>query len=378
MPPRTVGRYEVLSVIGRGGVGTVYRARHRETGERVAVKLLGPPPACDPGAARRLAREFEALHGLSHPNVIRVFEAGVQEGYSYLVMELVEGLDLRSYLSPALDDVGEPGDLSGGPSGGSDLEPWTDEPATESFSIVDDPSFCDARGTGGDERSFDGGGPEAIRAFADLMEEPETDPGMQPSSGDARAGASRPAADGPRPLSRAMLAHLNQPRRVERLRDAMVQVCGALAYVHRRGLVHRDLKPSNIMVDDLRRVRLMDFGLVKLASDEANRAGHPHQHVVGTYRYMSPEQARGDRVDHRADLYSLGVVLYELLCARPPFFAPRPSDLWEAITARPPAAASALNPGVDPALAYVAERLLAKHPRERFQSAEEVAAAIAR
>ncbi len=373
MPPRIVGRYEVLSVIGRGGIGTVYRARHRDTGAHVAVKLLGPPPACDPGAARRLAREFEALHDLEHPNVIRVFDAGVQDGYSYLVMELVEGLDLRSYLSPALDDVGDPGDLAGVPGlSVPDLEAWSEEPQTESFGSPDDPSWFDAPGFD-DERSYDGGGPEAIRAFADQMEEPETDPGPLAArpQGAERARASPRE---PRPLSRARLDHLNRPRRVARLRDAMAQVCDALAYIHRRGLVHRDLKPSNIMVDDLRRVRLMDFGLVKLASDEGERA---HHHVVGTYLYMAPEQAHGEAVDHRADLYSLGVVLYELICGRPPF-TPDPAELWEAITARPPRAAAALNPGVDLALAHVAERLLAKHPGERFQSAEEVGAAMRR
>ena len=76
MPPRAVGSWEILSIAGRGGVGIVYRARHRVTGARAAVKLLAPPPAADAGAARRLAREFEALSGLDHPNVIRVLEAG--------------------------------------------------------------------------------------------------------------------------------------------------------------------------------------------------------------------------------------------------------------------------------------------------------------
>ncbi len=371
MPPRTVGRYEVLSVIGRGGVGTVYRARHRESGEQVAVKMLGPPPACDPGAARRLAREFEALHGLRHPNVIRVFEAGVQEGYSYLVMELVEGLDLRSYLSPALDHAGEACPARAGPAS---LDTWSEEPQTESLAPSEDASWSGASASTSRDGPWDGGGPEAIRAFADQMEEPETDPG--PDRGPAEGPEGRaPHPVHPRPLSRAMLDHLNQPARVCRLREAMIQVCDGLAYVHHHGLVHRDLKPSNVMVDDARRVRIMDFGLVRLADDDVHRARH-HHHVVGTYLYMAPEQAHGDTVDHRADLYSLGVVLYELICGRPPFVAPRPSDLWEAITSRPPPAASALNPGVDPHLAEVAECLLAKDPRDRLASAEEVAAAL--
>ena len=104
MPPRRVGPYEIVSVVGRGGIGTVYRARDRNTGRLVAVKLLGPAPAVDATAARRLAREYEVLRTLDHPNIVRVYDAGVSEGYSFLAMELVEGLDLRRYLSPTLDE----------------------------------------------------------------------------------------------------------------------------------------------------------------------------------------------------------------------------------------------------------------------------------
>ncbi len=360
MPPRSVGPYEVLSVIGRGGIGTVYRARHRGTGSPAAVKLLGPPPACDPTAARRLAREFEALQGLVHPNVVRVFDAGVHEGYSYLAMELVEGLDLRSYLSPALDDA--PARAAPAPEGGP-AEPWSDEPATESLAEP----FSDAT-------PVIAIGADAIRAFAALMDEPETDPGIPPSRGVRPRVAPAALADA-RPMGVAMLERLNRPGRLARLVDAIRQVCQGLAYVHAHGLVHRDLKPSNIMVDDARRVRLMDFGLVKLASE----ATHLTQHgkVVGTYRYMAPEQACGEAVDLRADLYSVGVIVFELLCGRPPFTARRPSELWEQITSRAPPPVLSVNPGADPRLAAAAERLLAKRPDERFQRAEDVLAAIA-
>src|SRR5512142_2184517 len=140
VPPRMLGPYEVLSMVGRGGIGTVYRARHRRSGHEVAVKLLGPPPACDPAAARRLAREFEALRGLRHPNVVRVYDAGVHEGYSFLAMELVEGLDLRSYLSPLVDEAGQAvrsADASPAAPRPASLpsvsSAWRDEPETESL-----------------------------------------------------------------------------------------------------------------------------------------------------------------------------------------------------------------------------------------------------
>src|SRR5919106_3899331 len=99
MPPRVIGPYRVLETIGSGGVGNVYRAVDRRSGDPVALKLLSNGPALDPRAARRLAREFETLADLSHPNVVRVFDTGVYQGYPYLAMELVEGLTLRHYLS---------------------------------------------------------------------------------------------------------------------------------------------------------------------------------------------------------------------------------------------------------------------------------------
>src|SRR3954467_7626654 len=99
LPPKLIGPYAVYETLGSGGVGTVYRAVDRKTGEPVALKLLSTGPALDPKAARRLAREFEALCELSHPNVVKVFDTGVFQGYPYLAMELVEGLTLRNYLS---------------------------------------------------------------------------------------------------------------------------------------------------------------------------------------------------------------------------------------------------------------------------------------
>src|SRR3954469_20058969 len=112
MPPRVIGPYRVLETLGTGGVGTVYRAVDRRTGEVAALKLLSTGPALDPRAARRMAREFETLAELSHPNVVRVYDTGVYQGYPYLGMELVEGLTLRHYLSLATEDLSSSSSLS--------------------------------------------------------------------------------------------------------------------------------------------------------------------------------------------------------------------------------------------------------------------------
>lgn len=153
-----------------------------------------------------------------------------------------------------------------------------------------------------------------------------------------------------------------------------MQAAQGLAAAAAVGLVHRDVKPANVMVDDDRRVRLMDFGLAKfLASDhEVTGAGH----VVGTYRYMSPEQLQAEPLDARADLYSLGVVIYELLTGRVPYGGKTPLDLWNQVLANDPLPVTQLNPDADAQLARVAHRLMRKEPSERYQTAEEVFQAL--
>ncbi|HEY3449474.1 MAG TPA: serine/threonine-protein kinase [Myxococcales bacterium] len=375
MPPRVIGQYQILSVLGSGGIGSVYRALDKRTNEEVALKLLSSGPALDPIAARRMAREFEALYDLSHPNVVRVFDTGVYRGYPYLTMELVEGLTLREFLS--LDHSGQPAMLSARrPGAGSKVSfEGFDEVSGDSSGESVVPFDLDKLSQEPDSdlglfagEHVSGHGPEALRRLASIIDEPFTDEGrsLEPSMAPSRAVTIReqPA------LNLPTLLELNKPERIALLKDALVQICDALAYIHARGMVHRDLKPSNIMVDEDRRVKLMDFGLAKyLAEDtQVTAAGR----IVGTYRYMAPEQLLGERLDGRSDLYSLGVMLYELLAGRPPFDAKTPVEMCQRVLEQEAVPLFAINPDADEALVRVSHRLMLKDASDRYQTAEEV------
>jgi serine/threonine protein kinase len=387
MAPKVIGPYRVLETLGSGGVGTVYRAIDRRTGDLAALKLLSTGPALDPKAARRLAREFETLQHLSHPNVVKVYDTGVFQGYPYLAMELVEGLTLRHYLSltdddlasdealvraihahrgapqvedAVMDDDDEEEDSDAG-SGLFNLSAFGEEAPSEEYSGSDDFDEFET-------------GPDKVRELADMADEPDTAMSISTETRvpfDLPPPVERPTAV---KLTEAELTMLNAPSRVGRVKDVMLQLCEALAYIHGYGLIHRDLKPSNVMVDEDRVVRLMDFGLAKYISDDA--AVTADGRLVGTFRYMAPEQILGEQLDTRTDLYSLGVILYELLCGRPPFEAKTPYELWQKVLETEATPIQTLNARVDRIMARVAHRLIRKEPADRFQTAEEVYEAL--
>jgi len=368
MPPKVIGPYRVLETIGTGGVGTVYRAVDRRTNEAVALKLLSTGPALDPKAARRMAREFETLSELSHPNVVKVFDTGVHQGYPYLAMELVEGLTLRHYLSLNSDQ------LSSSHSGTLKLhaDQTTADDSEDELSYTPNPftlsSFAEESPSLTGEYSS---GPESLRALADAADEPDTQmsyDGEVSQVSVPHGPEEAPRAESPR------VGMLNSAERMGRLKDAMLQLTEALAYIHAHGLIHRDLKPSNVMVDDDRQVRLMDFGLAKFLADDSavTAAGR----MVGTFRYMSPEQIQAEPLDARADLYSLGIILYELLAGKPPFDAKAPFELWQKVLEMDAPSLTTVNPGADRLLSRIAHRLILKDPDERYQTAEEVLEAL--
>lgn len=155
--------------------------------------------------------------------------------------------------------------------------------------------------------------------------------------------------------------------------DVMLQVLDALDAAHKKGIVHRDLKPGNLMIDSSGRVKVMDFGLAKYAAGSLlTQAGA----TLGTAAYMPPEQAKGEETDHRADLYSIGVVLYQLLTGQLPFNDPHHLAVMYAIVNQDPRPPRELNPDIPPSLEEVVLKAMAKDPAQRSASSAEMGAAI--
>jgi eukaryotic-like serine/threonine-protein kinase len=381
MRPKLIGPYRVLETLGSGGIGTVYRALDGRTNDAVALKLLSGGPAMDSRAAKRLVREFETLVDLSHPNVVKVYDTGVFQSSPYLVMELIEGLTLRDYLSLRAEEL-----MSSGSSGGSRRSPLSLSQASGECALEDSeeggPGLFDLSAFAEEAPSGDMGsmrfGLSDSAARLPVPMEPwlgtDSSDDVDPLDFELPYDVAGPGAEPVKRETAKRLQELNRPERVGRLKDALLQVCEALAYIHAHGLVHRDLKPSNIMVDEDRQVRLMDFGLAKFLADDTGMTLDGR--MVGTFRYMPPEQILGEPLDGRADLYSLGVILYELMTGRVPFDAKSPVDLWHKVLETEPPPLLAINQWADPQLARVAHRLIRKEPDDRIQTAEEVYEAL--
>lgn len=174
-------------------------------------------------------------------------------------------------------------------------------------------------------------------------------------------------------LSLQELLARERPLEVSRAARIAEQVADALEYAHDRGIVHRDVKPSNVMVEAGDRVTLMDFGIAKLVGDTSlTRLGA----IVGTPKYLSPEQALGRPADHRSDIYGLGIVFFEMLTGRAPFEADTPSAMLYAHTNLPAPSPVEVNSAIPSSVATVVLKALAKNPAERFQTAREFRQAV--
>lgn len=260
------GRYEIVGLLGQGGMGSVYRARDTELDELVALKMLRHDGPLGERSLERFRREVKLARRVTHKNVARMFDIGEHGGEKFLSMELVDGEPLSALL--------------------------------------------------------------------------------------VREGKLAPQRS----------AHIAS------------EVCAGLAAAHAAGVVHRDLKPDNVMIERSGRVVITDFGIAhaRLEHSMATLGG-----VVGTPAYMAPEQVEGaPGIDGRADLYALGVMLFEMLTGRMPFDGGSPYTLAAARLSAPAPDVRTLDPTLPEWLTSVVARCLARRPKDRWRSADEVAAAL--
>ncbi len=270
-PRRLGGRYELGSVLGRGGMAEVYLAHDTRLGRTVAVKTLRVDLARDPSFQARFRREAQSAASLNHPSIVAVYDTGEDyvDGVSipYIVMEYVDGSTLRELL------------------------------------------------------------------------------------------------------------HSGRKLLPERSLEMTIGVLQALEYSHRAGIVHRDIKPANVMLTRTGQVKVMDFGIARAMGDSGMTMTQTAA-VIGTAQYLSPEQAKGEQVDARSDLYSTGCLLYELLTVRPPFVGDSPVAVAYQHVREEPNPPSIHDPEITPEMDAIVLKALTKDPDYRYQSADEMRADI--
>lgn len=273
----TVGPYEVVSLLGAGGMGEVYRARDPRIGRDVAIKVIRSAFSGDSERLGRFEQEVRAAGALSHPNILSIYDVGTSNGSPYLVSELLEGETLRERLS-----------------------------------------------------------------------------------------------ESPLPLKKAI--------------EYGLQIAQGLAAAHDKGIIHRDLKPENLFITKDGRVKILDFGLAKLTRPEASNGGSQTTisttpgtqtgMVLGTVGYMSPEQVRGEKADHRSDIFSFGAILYEMLSGKRAFEGETAVEKMNAILKDDPPELLQANPKVSGSLERIVCFCLEKRSEDRFQSARDLGLAL--
>ncbi|MBI1759993.1 MAG: protein kinase, partial [Acidobacteria bacterium] len=272
---RTLGRYQIQSLLGAGGMGEVFLAEDTQLGRRAALKLLPTQFTTDAARVRRFEQEARAVLSLNHPNIVTLFDLGQADGAFFMATEYVEGETLRQ----------------------------------------------------------------------------------------------RMRTQGALPAPAAL--------------ELSLQIAAALTAAHAAGIIHRDIKPENVMIRRDGYVKVLDFGLAKIAESQPQNTDSEAAHsltesgaVLGTARYMSPEQARGLRVDARTDVFSLGVVLYEMLAGRAPFQGATRGDLLVEILIAAPPPLLETAPATPAALETILHRALAKEADARYASVVEFAEAL--
>jgi eukaryotic-like serine/threonine-protein kinase len=319
-----ISHYRVLEKLGGGGMGVVYKAEDTKLGRYVALKFLPDRVAQDQQAYHRFLREARAAASLNHPNICTIHEIGEHEGEPFIVLELLEGQTLREVIAGGISS------RSGGVGAG--LAP--------------------------------------------------------PSTGVAQGVPTR--------------APQGVPLQIDTLLDIAIQITDGLDAAHSMGIIHRDIKPANIFITKRHQAKILDFGLAKLtvgapivgALGQAVAAATPNPDTptasidpnalsspgvaMGTVAYMSPEQARGEDLDTRTDLFSYGAVLYEMATGQPAFPGNTTAVIFEAILNRTPPSPLQLSPALPLELEHIINKALEKDRELRCQTAAELRADLKR
>ncbi len=325
-----IGDFRIERRIGAGGMGIVYQARQISLNRPVALKVLGQSLK-RPGDLTRFQREAQAAARLAHPGVANIYFIGQDRHICYLAMELVDGVSLRR----VLDRLGQANVASNG----------LDTAAREEL------------------------------AHDDLASPQRFD---QPTEDHAPATVQTASGkEGVNPYLTPQAIQLRSDNdHIRRACELVRDVAEALAHAHERGVVHRDIKPDNILLDKRGQVHVIDFGVARFFDDlSVTYTGQ----LVGTPLYMSPEQVTGrGPIDQRTDIYSLGLVLYELLTLRPPLEATHRENLLRTIVTKPLPPVTWRNRAVPEPLLRIVHKATQKDPDQRYATGAELVADLNR
>src|SRR5262245_8117683 len=429
---RQIAGYRVVRELGRGGMGTVYEAVHVALDRPVALKVLGTHAAPDSSARRRFLNEARTAAGLHHTHIVPVFDVGQAGGLCYYAMQRIEGSGLDRvvrYLRRTRSSIanGSGGSRNGvetsavhDPASGSHLSskfsrlwirvseglPWRRGPRhvefagsaalpeeRKSVAVVEFPRGHDPvrpRSTEGSPACGSSQARLSHPALASILSNNDSTASWvslsQKGEGQSRKGESDDTKSpwlGSCPSTPHRDEEIGQspfdpPRGSAYFRwvaEVGLQAAEALAHAHHHGVIHRDVKPSNLLIDASGTVWVTDFGLARRLADPGQTH---HDSLLGTPRYMSPEQARTGSIDGRTDVYSLGATLYELLTLRPPFDGASSAVLIEQIGGRDPLPPQLIERRIPRDLETIVLKSLAKRPTDRYSSATALAEDLAR
>jgi serine/threonine protein kinase/WD40 repeat protein len=351
-PLQQVGDYRLLREVGRGGMGVVYEAEQLSLGRRVALKLLALQASKGAMVLERFRREAKAAARLHHTNIVPVFEVGQDGDTCFYAMQFIQGQGLDQVIeelrrlrhdSPA-SQVPRP----------AVLQPVAPPGVSEAAQSLLTGHF-ELRNTAATPApTLPGDAVPTAPADGHVAIAPGPD-----------AASIRAEKEASSSLSSVESDHRRYFQSVARIGH---QTATALAYAHARGIIHRDIKPSNLLLDAVGAVWVTDFGLAKTEDDGLTNPGD----LVGTLRYMAPERFRGE-CDVRADVYALGLTLYELLVLKPAFVERDHLRLLEQIKEREPARPRSLDPRIPRDLEIIVLKASDKDPGRRYQTAEELA-----